>query len=203
MSMESSSSRAAGMPRAGGAVSGALGRGVLSLAGWRIEGEVPDRPHLVVCVAPHTSNWDFVIGYAAKLALGVRAHWLGKHTLFRGPLGPILRAMGGIAVDRGAAHGVVAQAVAWFRREPQLLLGVAPEGTRRRVDRWKTGFYHIAREASVPIWPVALDWGARVVRLGAPLMPTGDEAADIESLHAFFRPVRGRIPERGFPRPEP
>jgi len=203
MSTESSTRNPAGIPRAGGALSRAVGRGVLSLAGWRIEGAVPDRPHLVVCVAPHTSNWDFVIGYAAKMALGVRAHWLGKHTLFRGPRGPLMRAMGGIPVDRGAAHGVVAQVAARFRREPQLVLGVAPEGTRRKVDRWKTGFYHIAREAGVPIWPVALDWGARVVRLGVPLAPTGEEAADIETLQGFFRRVRGRNPERAFPPAEP
>jgi 1-acyl-sn-glycerol-3-phosphate acyltransferase len=187
------------VPRSGNALSRAMGRSVLALAGWRIDGSVPDLPHMVACVAPHTSNWDFVIGYATKMALGVRAHWLGKHTLFVKPFGRLMRAMGGIPVDRGAAHGVVAQAVAWFRDEPKLLLGVAPEGTRKKVDRWKTGFYHIAREAGVPIWPVALDWGTRVMRFGEPLTPTGDEAADMEVLYAFYRRVRGRHPDRAFP----
>ena len=189
-------------PIAGAGLSRRIGRTILRLAGWRVAGEMPDAPQLVACVAPHTSNWDFVIGYAAKMALDVRAHWLGKHTLFRGPFGPILRAMGGIPVDRSAAHGIVAQAVAGFRRHPRLLLGVAPEGTRGRVTRWRSGFYHIAREAGVPIWPVALDWGTRTVRLGSLFTPTGDEDADIATLQLFFRSVRGRHPERAFPPPD-
>lgn len=192
---------ATGAPRSGHALSRALGRAVLRIAGWRIDGRVPALPRMVVCVAPHTSNWDFVIGYAAKMTLGLRAHWLGKHTLFRAPFGGFMRRMGGIPVDRSAAHGVVAQVADWYRREPQLMLGVTPEGTRRKVDRWKTGFYHIAREADVPIWPVALDWGTRVVRLGEPLVPTGDETADLEVLQAFFRRARGRVPERAYPPP--
>ncbi|MCI0432577.1 MAG: lysophospholipid acyltransferase family protein [Gemmatimonadetes bacterium] len=191
----------AGIPRAGSALSRGLGRAILALAGWKIEGRVPDVAQLVICIAPHTSNWDFVIGYAAKLALGLRAGWLGKHTLFRGPLGPPMRRMGGIPVDRRAAHGVVAQVVARFAEGGPLLLAVAPEGTRRRVDHWKTGFYHIACEAGVPIWPVALDWGARVVRLGDLFVPGEDESADIAALQSWFRRARGRIPSNAFPPP--
>jgi hypothetical protein len=187
--------------RAGNALSRAVGRTVLSLAGWRIDGIVPYCAKMVACVVPHTSNWDFVIGYAAKMTLGIRAWWLGKHTLFKGPLGPIMRALGGIPVDRTAATGIVAQIVERYRTLPQLVLGVAPEGTRRRVDRWKTGFYHIAREANVPIWPVALDWGARTVRLGTAILPTGDEEADLARLQDVFRSVRGRNPEQAFPPP--
>lgn len=177
----------------------ALGRNVLKVSGWTIEGSLPDRSSYIICVAPHTSNWDFVIGYAAKMALGLDAHWLGKHTLFRGPMGPLLRAMGGIPIDRSAAHGVVAQVVEWFRRKPNLVLGVTPEGTRRKVDRWKTGFYHIARDAKVAIWPVAFDWGSRTVRLGPVFEVTGDEQADLTALQEFFRPARGRHPENAFP----
>lgn len=184
------------------AISRPVGRAVLRIAGWRIAGDLPAIPRFVACVAPHTSNWDFVVGYAAKMALGVRASWLGKHTLFFGPMGPLLRWMGGIPVDRRAAHGVVDQAAEWFRARPALVLGVAPEGTRRKVDRWKMGFYHIARIAGVPIVPVALDWGTRTVRVGAPFDPTGDEDADLQYLLAFYRRVRGRRPERAFPPPE-
>ncbi len=192
----------ANVPRSGGRVSRAAGRAVLRLAGWRVEGEVPDLAQFVVCVAPHTSNWDFVIGYAAKMALGVRASWLGKDTLFRGVLGPLLRRMGGIPVDRSASHGVVGQAVSWFRRQPQLVLGVAPEGTRRKVSGWKSGFYHIARGAGLPILPVALDWGTKTFRFAPVFVPTGDEEADITALQKFFRTVRGRDPSRAFPPPD-
>jgi len=179
----------------------ALGRGILAMSGWSIDGSVPDCPQLIVCVAPHTSNWDFVIGYAAKMAVGIDAHWLGKHTLFRGPLGLLGRAMGGIPVDRSAAHGVVAQVADWFRRKPHMMLGVTPEGTRRKVDRWKTGFYHIARDVGIPIWPVALDWGTRTVRLGPAFQTTDDEKADLAALQGFFRQFRGRHPDQAFPPP--
>jgi len=185
----------------GNPLSRGFGRAVLSLGGWRIEGSVPEPRRYVVCVAPHTSNWDFVVGYAAKLALDVDASWLGKKSLFWGPLGPIMRAMGGIGVDRSAAHGVVKEVAKWFGKRSELVLGIAPEGTRRRVDRWKTGFYFIALEAGVPIWPVALDWGARTVRLGPLFYPTGDADADIDSLLDFFRKVHGRFPEKAFPPP--
>lgn len=174
----------------------------MAVAGWRIEGALPDLPKFVVCVAPHTSNWDFVIGYAAKMALGLRASWLGKHTLFRGVMGPLLRRMGGIPVDRRAPSGVVEQAAQRFRSSGQLVLGVAPEGTRKKVMQWKSGFYRIARQAGVPIVPVALDWGVRTVRVGPPFDATGDETTDLETLHAFFRKVRGKRPELGFPLPE-
>jgi len=176
-----------------------LGRSLLKLFRWKIDGSLPDRASYIICVAPHTSNWDFVIGYAAKMALGLDAHWLGKHTLFRGPMGPLMRAMGGIPIDRSAAHGVVAQVVEWFRRKPNLVLGVTPEGTRRKVDRWKTGFYHIARDAKVAIWPVAFDWGTRTVRLGPLFDVTDDEEADLTALQNFFRAARGRHPDNAFP----
>lgn len=188
-----------GYPRSGGRLVRAVGRAVLRVAGWRRVGELPELPKFVVCVVPHTSNWDFVIGYAGKMSYNLRAGWLGKASLFRGPMGPLLRFMGGIAVNRSAAHGVVGEAVDRFSSVDQLVLGVAPEGTRRKVDRWKSGFYHIARESGVPIVPVALDWGTRRLRVGPTLHPTDDEAADIETLQSFFRTVRGRVPERAFP----
>jgi 1-acyl-sn-glycerol-3-phosphate acyltransferase len=189
------------MSRPERAFSRAFGRAVLAFAGWRIDGVVPEPRRYVVCIAPHTSNWDFVIGYATKLALGLDAGWLGKNTLFRGPLDPLLRAMGGIPVDRSAKHGVVDQAAEWFGRRAELVLGIAPEGTRHRVDQWKTGFYHIARLAGVPIWPVALDWGTRAVRLGSLFTLTGDADADLHAIQDFFRMVRGRFPDQAFPPP--
>lgn len=189
------------VPRRGGPLSRAVGRMVLRLAGWQFDGGFPDVPKLVVCVVPHTSNWDFVIGYAAKMSLNLEASWLGKDSLFRGPLRPLLRWMGGIPVDRSAAHGVVGQAADWFERSRQLVLGVAPEGTRKKVERWKMGFYHIAREAGVPILPVALDWGSRRIRLGPVLQPSGDDEADVGRLMDIFRRVRGKRPWLAFPPP--
>ena len=162
---------------------------------------MPDLPQFVICVAPHTSNWDFVAGYAAKMAVGLRASWLGKHTLFKGVMGPLLQSMGGIPVDRGAPRGVVEQAAARFRSTPQLVLAVAPEGTRKKVTRWKSGFHRIARQAGVPIVPVALDWGSKTVHIGEPFQPTASERADLEALQEFFRVVRGKRPDQAYPEP--
>ena len=180
------------IPRRGNAFSRAVGCLALRLMGWRIEGDFPDRPKLVVAVAPHTSNWDFVVGAAAMFALDLRLTFLGKHTLFRGPLAPLMRWMGGVPVDRAAAHGVVGEAVAAFARIPARVMAIAPEGTRSRVARFRTGFLHIARGAGVPVVLATLDYGARVVRIGPTLAVAADIEAERERIEAFFRTVRGR-----------
>ena len=153
---------------------------------------MPDLPRFVIIVAPHTSNWDFPVGAAAKLALRLDATFLGKHTLFRFPLGVVMRALGGFPVDRSASHELVSGIVQEFARRERLVLVVAPEGTRRKVERWKTGFYHIARGAGVQIVPVALNWGQRAVQIGAPFQPTGDVDGDIARLQEWYAGIRGR-----------
>lgn len=165
---------------------------MLTLLGWRIEGVIPDVPKLVLIAAPHTSNWDFVVGIAAKLALRLRVMWLGKDSLFRAPFGGILRALGGVPVDRKASHDVVRQVIDEFARNERMILGLAPEGTRKPVTRWRTGFYHIAHGAGVPIVPVALNWGARALQIGPPFTTTGDVEADVEALRRRLSGVRGR-----------
>ena len=185
-----------GPPMRGSRLSRALGRAALRLAGWRIEGVVPRLPRFVVIVAPHTSNWDFLVGVAAMFALGLRVHFLGKHTLFRGPLGPVMRWLGGEPVDRAAPDGVVEGVVARIAASRRYLLALSPEGTRRRIARWRTGFHRIASAAGIPIVPVWLDWSRRVVGIGEPMMPTADRDADIVALRAHYRSEMGRFPER-------
>ena len=183
------------VPRRGSALTRASGLLVLRVMGWRFEGEVPDRPKLVVVVAPHTSNWDFVVGLAADFALGLRIRFIGKDTLFGPPLGWFMRWAGGIPVDRAAPEGVIEAAAASFRDESQLFLALAPEGTRRRVERWKTGFWRIARAAGAPVWPVALDWSRRVVRLYPAFETSSDLEADLRALQACFTTAMARRPE--------
>ena len=182
----------AAVPRRGSRAMVAFGRLVLRLLGWRIEGEIPDLPKFVIAVAPHTSNWDFVVGAAAMFALDLRLAFIGKHTLFRGPLAPLMRWMGGIPVDRSSPHGVVGESVAAFAQVERRVLAIAPQGTRKPVERFKPGFLHIARGAGVPVLLAALDYPARCVRLG----PSFEVGEDIEEerrrTEAFFRPVRGR-----------
>jgi 1-acyl-sn-glycerol-3-phosphate acyltransferase len=186
----------ASAPRRGNAASRALGRLVLAAFGWRIEGALPDRPKLVAAVAPHTSNWDFVFAAAAMLALGIRASWLGKNSLFRWPFGLLLRWLGGLPVDRRNAHGTVEALIDEFASHEQLVLGIAPEGTRRRVKRWKTGFYRVALGAQVPIVVVSLDYRKRAVGLGDVLTPSGDMEADFARMQVIYDSVLPKNPEQ-------
>jgi 1-acyl-sn-glycerol-3-phosphate acyltransferase len=163
--------------------------------GWRIEGNLPDEPRLVIAVAPHTSNWDFVVGFSAYLALQLDATWFGKHTLFRWPLGPILRYFGGIPIVRTKAANVVDLYIHEFARRERMVLAIAPEGTRKKVAGWKTGFYHIAHGAGVPIVPVSLDFSTRRVRILAPMRPTGELERDLAALRANFRAAMAKHPE--------
>jgi len=179
------------LPRRGNAVTKALGRTLLSLAGWRVEGEIPDRPKLIAIVAPHTSNWDFALGIAAVFALGLDVKFLGKHTLFNPWLGGLMRWLGGTPVRRETPQGAVADAAETIARAPQVLLALAPAGTRRRGAPWRTGFYHIAVAAKVPILPVAFDSGRRAVRFFPLLEPAGDFAADLARLQMLYAGVRG------------
>lgn len=180
------------LPRRGSAALAAFGRGLLRLLGWRIEGAIPDVPKLVIAVAPHTSNWDFVIGMAAMFALDLRLSFLGKHTIFHGPFDRLLRWMGGIPVDRASPHGVVDECVRAFAASDRRVLAIAPQGTRKGPGRFRSGFLHIARGAGVPVLLAALDYGARCVRLGPMLQPGADVDADLARIEAHFAPVRGR-----------
>lgn len=179
------------LPRRGNPLTKALGRTLLALAGWRVEGELPDRRKLVAIVAPHTSNWDFVVGILVVFALGLRVRFLGKHTLFRPPLGGLMRWLGGTPVVRDTPQGAVNDAADMIAREDRVLLGIAPEGTRTRGKPWRSGFYNIALAARVPILPAAFDYPAKALRLFPPFEPTGDYAADLARLQALYADVRG------------
>jgi 1-acyl-sn-glycerol-3-phosphate acyltransferase len=170
----------------------AFGRAMLRLLRWRIEGEIPDVPKLVIAVAPHTSNWDFVVGMATMFALDLDLSFLAKHTLFRGPFGPVMRWIGGIPVDRTRAHGVVGDAIESFVGTRQRVLAIAPQGTRSAGARYKSGFLHIARGACVPVLYATLDYAARCVRLGPAFDPCEDVDADLERVEAFYAGVRGK-----------
>lgn len=173
----------------------AIGQAALLLSGWRIAGRLPDAPRYVIIVAPHTSNYDFFVGLAAKFALGLKARWLGKHSLFRGPVGWILRALGGIPVDRARPDGTVEAVLEELHASPTFVLALSPEGTRKHIPHWKTGFYRIALAADVPVAPVAFDWSTRTIALLPPFRVTGDQAADIAHLRGLYRREMARRPE--------
>jgi 1-acyl-sn-glycerol-3-phosphate acyltransferase len=173
---------------------------MLRLMGWRVENAPPDLPKMVIVVAPHTSNWDFPVGVAAMFALDLAPRWFGKHTLFRGPFGGLLRRIGGLPVRRhggGASgnEGVVEQVVAAFAAADRFALALSPEGTRGRVARWKSGYYVIAEAAGVPVVPAWLDWSRRVVGFGAPARAEGGAEAMSARLAASFHPRMARRPD--------
>lgn len=168
-----------------------LGRAYLRLGGWRVEGAWPEVPKCVAIVAPHTSNWDFFLGLGILFGMDLKVSWLGKHAIFRPPVGGLLRRLGGIPIDRRAAHGVVGACVDAFTEAQAMLLALSPEGTRRSGGAWKSGFYHIAVQAGVPILPVSFDFPTHVIRFMAPFLPTGDLEGDLPRLMALFEGARG------------
>ncbi len=178
-------------PVRGNIVSEGLGRLVLRLAGWEFQGEWPNVSQCVVILAPHTSNWDFVIGLSAAMEIRLNARWLGKDSLFRTPLGRFFRWQGGIPAVRDHAQGLVGSVVEQFQNSTKLWLALAPEGTRSQVNHWRTGFYHIARSANVPIIPLALDWQNKKVIIFDLFLPTGQIDNDIAELRDLYRPVKG------------
>lgn len=175
-----------------------LGRSVLRLMGWRIEGQLPALDKFVVIGAHHTSNWDFVIFIAVKFVLRLNARWFGKHSIFIWPFAGLLKAWGGIPILRHLRLNMVEQAIQGFHDNREFILVLSPEGTRKKVERWRMGFYHIACGASVPIVPGALDYRNRRVVIGSVFEPTGDAKADLKVLLAFFRPYEPKKPEYAF-----
>ena len=179
------------LPGRGNAFSRIVGRALFGALGWRIEGDFPPQPKMVVIVAPHTSNWDFIVGILAVFAIGIRARFIAKHTLFKPPLGWLMRWFGGIPVNREAPQGMVPQAVEAIERAQSVFLAITPAGTRSSTRPWKSGFYRIAVAARVPIMPIAFDGEHKAIRLMPAFEPSGDYETDLPKLRAFFEGVRG------------
>jgi 1-acyl-sn-glycerol-3-phosphate acyltransferase len=168
-------------------------RGVLRVFGWRVAGALPDIPKAVVIGAPHSSNWDGIWVYFASTAMGLDVRILGKPVLFRIPvLGFILRRYGGFPASQDRDHPVLEQASALFDDAERLWYGIAPEGTRKPVTRWKIGFWKIAKANEVPIVPVYLHYPDKVIGIGPVFQPGDDMRADIERLRDFYRPFAGK-----------
>ena len=164
----------------------------LKMLGWRVEGEIPDIKKFIIIAAPHTSNWDFPISLAFAFALKIKIYWMGKAAMFRWPFGAACRWLGGIPIDRSRSHNVVEQCVKVFKDRDKLIMVIPPEGTRQKVSCWKTGFYHIAREANVPIVLGFLDYRRKIGGIGPIFYPTGRIESDMQEIKAFYATIAGK-----------
>ena len=172
---------------------------MFKLLGWKISGSFPpELKKYIVAVGPHTSNWDFVLGVAARSILRMQdAHFLGKSQLFRPPYGWFFRWLGGYPVDRSKSHDMVEQVARIFSEHEQFIIALAPEGTRKKVDKLRTGFYFIARQANIPVIPVGFDFAKKEIIISSPFFPTADAEADIQKITDFYKGVTGKNPELG------
>jgi 1-acyl-sn-glycerol-3-phosphate acyltransferase len=172
---------------------------IYRILGWRLDAPLPDLPKYVIIVAPHTSNWDGIVGVTGAVIVtrgfaDLRISWLAKRSLFAGPLKGPMMALGGVQIDRSARHAVVDQAVQEFERRDQMVLAITPEGSRRRMPYWKTGFYYIALGAHVPILLAYVDYRRKVVGTGPLVTPSGDIQADMAIIREFYSHITARYP---------
>ncbi len=165
--------------------------------GWKINGQLPDEKKYICAVAPHTSNWDFIVGVAARSILRIHnAKFLGKSQLFKKPYGWLFRYIGGIPVHRDKNHDMVEQVASIARNSKEFILAIAPEGTRKKVTKLKSGFWYIAKAAGIPIVPVGFDFEKKEVVVGPGIFPTEIDH-DMNTLITFYRRIQGRNPESG------
>jgi len=173
--------------------------GLLRLLGWRLVMVPLPGPRGVLIVYPHTSNWDFPLGVLARGAMGLPLSWIGKHTLFRWPLAPLLRWLGGTPVNRSAPGRLIEELAEALRSREWMWLALSPEGTRRRLDHWRSGFYRLARAAEVPVGLGFIDFATRRIGVLGHLELSGDEAADMARIAAAYQGLRGFRPEQASP----
>lgn len=167
--------------------------------GWELEvNTLPLPKKCVYCVIPHTSNWDFPVGLLVRSILELDIKYMAKDSLFRPPLGAVFRWLGGYPVDRSRRHRFVDAVVDIFNEKEEFAIAIAPEGTRKRVDKLKTGFYYIAKGAGVPIILTRLDWGNKRVVMSEPFFPTDDKEADFAYIDRFFAGTAGKKPEKSY-----
>ncbi len=172
-----------------------IGKAFLRVAGWKTDGERPAQDRYVIIAAPHTSNWDLPFMLAMAFVYDIPVKWMGKHTMFEAPFGPFFEWLGGIPIVRHRPGGVVGQMIEHFENNESLVLMVPAEGTRSHVDYWKSGFYHIARSADVPVILSFLDFGKKVGGIGPAIDITGDFRADMDKIREFYGGKEGFRPE--------
>lgn len=170
---------------------------LLKTGGWKTVGKIPDHPKCVLIGAPHTSNWDFVMFLLLVFKWKAKMFWMGKDALFKGPFRPLMKWLGGIPVDRSQKTNLVDQIVDVINQAEHMMIVITPEGTRSKVRVWKSGFYHIAEKANLPIVLGYADFSAKEIGVAHDIRPTGDYEADMKKIIAFYQPFKGKRPDLG------
>ncbi len=176
-----------------------LGLSLLRLAGWQVTGGLPDREKVLVIAAPHTSNWDWLVAILGLWAMGLRMNYLIKDTALWWPASVFIRATGGIPVNRAEPAGIAESVAKRILEADRIIMVITPEGTRSRVEQWKTGFLRIAAVSSLPVVQVSWDYPSRTIHLGPEAQLTGDTEADIAAIRQYYRQFTGRNPENQSP----
>jgi 1-acyl-sn-glycerol-3-phosphate acyltransferase len=171
---------------------------LLRVFGWRVEGQLPDIPKFIVIGAPHTSNWDFVLFLALAFSLKANPHYMGKAELFRSPFGGFFRWCGGIPVDRSKSTGLVEQTVEVINKAERFILVITPEGTRKEVSSWKTGFYHIGRQAGIPVALGFIDRSRKAIGIGPTVTLTENMESDMKTIQSYYAGMVGINPRRKY-----
>ena len=186
------------MPTMGNGVTRAIGRGLLKLTGWKMSGKLPAEKKVIIIGAPHTSNWDFIIAMACILALGVKITWMMKKEAFFWPLAGVWKSLGGVPTDRGGRNDVIAQMANWIKSADAAWLGITPEGTRSKVEKYKKGYLRIAYAAGIPVFIVALDGKNKQVVFDKLFPLTFDTETDNRKIKAYYdKTYKGIKPELG------
>ena len=173
-----------------------VGRTFFWLMGWRLVGEIPDVKRCILIGAPHTSNWDFVLAMASLLAINLKMRWLAKHTIFLPGISWFFEWLGGIPTNRNEPHKIVDRVTQIAESEGGVVIAITPEGTRKKVVKWKTGFLRLAHTLECPILMVGLSFSSRRVVLGELFYPTGDNDADLITIHRYYEQFDGKHPDQ-------
>jgi 1-acyl-sn-glycerol-3-phosphate acyltransferase len=184
------------IPRIGNKFSQSLGTTVLKVMGWRYSGTFPCCSKMILAVAPHTSNWDFVVGIAVAFNLRLKINFFGKHSLFIPPFDRLLRRWGGIPIERSTKHGVVNGMANKMREAKCMVLCLAPEGTRSPISPWKTGFLHIAHKANVPVFLVTFDYKKKLIEFGPMHNISDNTQHELNRIYLHFKQAQGKYPEK-------
>lgn len=184
------------VPRMGNKFSQWLGTSVLKMMGWRYSGTFPCYSKMIIAVAPHTSNWDFVLGLAVAFNLRLKISFFGKHSIFIPPFDRLLRLIGGIPIERSAKHGVVDTMADTMKKADSMILCLAPEGTRSPIYPWKTGFLHIAHKANVPVLLVTFDYKKKLIEFGATHNISDNTQHELNRIYLHFNQAQGKYPEK-------